>query len=351
MPSLSLVHRTRRKLIIAAICGASLLSALIGAGRAAELQKIAPERIQWTAASIFEKDVKNDELRKQPRMNLSGAACVPTTPKFTSCLIANDEKKYAQFFSIDGTTLTPRKLIRLSDEKKDPDAEGVAYADGFFYVTGSHGRSRHSDSDNDSSYVVFRIPVDPASGLPKSEPDGENVVGVESSSRLRKALRKAETIKDFFDEPLAEGGINIEGIAVGSGRMHLGLRGPSVNGKAFVLSVDADAVFTESRDLAAKVTPLALGPDTGIRDLAAVSNGVLILAGPTRDEQVPYSVWFWDAASATATPLRMLDLAGVDPGAKAEILLPLEEDGTSVRVLVMFDGLENGGAMSFRIPR
>jgi hypothetical protein len=126
MPSLSLVHRTRRKLIIAAICGASLLSALIGAGRAAELQKIAPERIQWTAASIFEKDVKNDELRKQPRMNLSGAACVPTTPKFTLCLIANDEKKYAQFFSIDGTTLTPRKLIRLSDEKKDPDAEGVA---------------------------------------------------------------------------------------------------------------------------------------------------------------------------------------------------------------------------------
>jgi hypothetical protein len=313
--------------------------------------KIAPEQVHWTAASIFEKDAGNDNFKDQPRMNLSGAACVPTTPKFRSCLIANDEKKYAQFFTIDGTTLTPRELIGLSDEKKDPDAEGVAYADGFFYVTGSHGRSRHSDSDNDSSYAVFRIPVDPATGVPKFTPDEDRVVGVESSSRLRKALRKGEIIKEFFDEPLAEGGINIEGIAVRTGRMHLGLRGPSLDGRAFVLSVDAEAVFTKGSDLNSKVTPLALGRDTGIRDLATVSDGILILAGPTRNEKVPYSVWFWDGTSTTATPLRTLDLSGVDNDAKAEILLPLEENGEHVRVLVMFDGLENGGAMSFRIPR
>jgi hypothetical protein len=323
----------------------------MSAGHAQLPAKIAPEATPWKAASIFKKNARDDKLKDQPRMNLSGAACVPTTPKFKSCLIANDEKKYAQFFSIDGTTLKPRKLIRLSDEKKDPDAEGVAYADGFFYVTGSHGRSRHSDSDNDSSYAVFRIPVDPATGAPKFAPDEDRVVGVESSSRLRKALRKGEFIKEFFDEPLAEGGINIEGIAVRNGRMHLGLRGPSQGSRAFVLSVDADAVFTKGSDLNSNVTPLELGQDTGIRDLAAVSDGILILAGPTRDEKVPYSIWFWDGAGATATPLRTLDLSGGDDGAKAEILLLLGESREAFRVLVMFDGVENGGAMSFRIPR
>jgi hypothetical protein len=334
----------------AVLLGGTLILLATAAAAHAKPAKLAPEAIRWTAVSVFEK-VTNGDLKDQPRMNLSGAACVPTAPKFTSCLIANDEKKYAQFFSIDGDRLTPRKLIRLSDADKDPDAEGVAYDGGFFYVIGSHGRSRHGDSGNRSSYAVFRIPVDPATGVPKSEPDEDRVVGVESSSRLRGAIRDGDTIGKFFNRPLAKKGVNIEGIAVRNGRMHLGLRGPSVRGNAFVLSVDADAVFTEQDDLRSKVTPLALGRNTGIRDLAAVEDGVLILAGPTRDEKVPYAVWFWDGTSTTARPLAMLDLSTVDAGAKAEVLLPLEEDRSNTRVLVMFDGVENGGAVSFKIPR
>jgi hypothetical protein len=62
--------------------------------------------------------------------------------------MVNDQKKYAQFFSVDGTTIMPdpNGIIRLSDAEGDPDAEGTAYADGYFYVTGSHGRSRHINS-------------------------------------------------------------------------------------------------------------------------------------------------------------------------------------------------------------
>ena len=333
----------------ALVAGILILLETASAARA-ESPTVAPEAIRWTAASIFKKDT-DDDRKNQPRMNLSGAACVPTTPKFTSCLIANDEKKYAQFFSIDGNKLKPRKLIRLSNAKKDPDAEGVAYDSGFFYVIGSHGRSRHGNSANRSSYAVFRIAVDPATGVPRSEPDEDQVVGVESSSRLRGAIRDGDTIRKFFKRRLAKKGVNIEGIAVRDGRMHLGLRAPSLRGNAFVLCVDADAVFTRKDDLRSKVTPLALGRNTGIRDLAAVEDGVLILAGPTRDEKVPYAVWFWDGTSTTAKPLAILDLSSVDAGAKAEILLPLEEDRSNTRVLVMFDGVENGGAVSFKIPR
>ena len=337
---------------MAGLFGCALLVVAAQAGHSeSPSPKIAPEAIQWVSASIFEKDAQGDKLKDQPRMNLSGAACVPTAPKFTSCLIANDEKKYAQFFSIDGNTLRPQRLIRLSDADKDPDAEGVAYEAGYFYVTGSHGRSRNSNKDNNSSYAVFRFAVDPATGIPKFEPDEKEVVGVESSPRLRQAIEDGDTINKYFNRPLAKGGVNIEGIAVRNGRMHFGLRGPSRHRKAFVLSVDAGAIFTRDGDLKSKVTPLALGRDTGIRDLAAVNDGILILSGPTRDEIVPYAVWFWDGVSTKARPLRTLDLSKVATGAKAEILLPLEEDSSGFRVLVMFDGRENGGAMSFKIPR
>jgi len=335
----------------AAVFGGVLIMSAASSGYAQSPLLIAPEAIQWKPASIFEKDVKGAELEDQPRMNLSGAACVPTTPKFTSCLIANDEKKYAQFFSINGNTLTPQKLIRLSDADKDPDSEGVAYDKGFFYVTGSHGRSRKKDNDNDSSYFVFRFAVDPATGIPKFEPSEKEVIGVQSSPRLREEIREGDHVGAFFNKPLADGGVNIEGIAVKDGWMHLGLRGPSQNGNAFVLSVDAEAVFTKDDPLKGRVTPLVLGQNTGIRDLAALNDGILILAGPTRKEIVPYTVWFWDGVATTAKLLATLDLSGVDESAKAEILLPLEDDSSGVRVLVMFDGLENGGAMSFKIPR
>jgi hypothetical protein len=349
-----------RRLTIAGFLGSVLLVVAASAGRA-EAPVIAPEKIKWKPSSIFEKDDPDEDLKNRPRMNLSGAACVPTAPKFTSCLIANDEKKYAQFFSIDGTTLSPLKLIRLSDADKDPDAEGVAYAKGYFYVTGSHGRSRHGDKAGDASYVVFRFPVDPVTGVPPFKVTEKKVVGVESSTRLRKVIKKSCvvrnklpddcSIKDFYDKPLDDGGVNIEGIAVKDGRMHFGLRGPSQGGNAYLLSVDAKALFIKHADLKSKATSLPLGSNTGIRDLAAVSDGILVLAGPTRSEAVPYAVWLWDGAGNNARKLATLDLDGIDKGGKAEILLPLEEDGSNIRVLVMFDGIENGGTISFKIPR
>jgi hypothetical protein len=346
---------------IAGFVAGVFLVATMSAGRA-EAPLIAPESIEWKPSSDFKKDDNKEKPKKRPRMNLSGAACVPTTPKFTSCLIANDEKKYAQFFSIDGATLSPRELIRLSDADNDPDAEGVAYAEGYFYVTGSHGRGRHGNKSGKSSYAVFRFPVDRATGVPPFEVTEKKVAGkVESSKRLRKVIKDACvargnqpedcSIAKFYNKPLAKGGVNIEGIAVKDGRMHFGLRGPSRHGRAYLLSVDAEAMFIKHADLKSKATSLPLGKHTGIRDLAAVSDGILVLAGPTREENVPYAVWLWDGVGNNARQLATLDLTGKRGKGKAEILLPLAADSSNIRVLVMFDGIANGGAISFKIPR
>src|ERR1041385_999495 len=349
------------RLLIAGFLGSVLLAATGSAGRA-EAQVISREKVTWKPSSIFEKDEKKKngkakDLEKQPRTNLSGAACVPTTPKFRSCLIANDEKNYAQFFSIKDNTLTPLKLILLSNADEEMDAEGTAYADGFFYVTGSHGRSRKKDEDNKSSYAVVRFPVDVASGLPPFQFDGDKVapqIQVSVPDRLRNAIsqgdgsKNGELLKKAYNKNLKkENGANVEGIAVRNKRMHLGFRGPP---GGFVLSVNAEAVFNAADKLEPNVNLLGLGNTVGIRDLTAVDAGILVLAGPV-NQRTDYAVWLWDGVSDKATPLAKLDLAGINKDGKAEILLPLEEDKSNIRVLVMFDSIESGGAVSLKIPR
>jgi Protein of unknown function (DUF3616) len=307
--------------------------------------KLAPAAVTWTVTMNFEKNA-------EARTNLSGAACVPTAPPFTSCLIANDEKKYAQFFSIEGTSITPGAVIRLMDKDAagDPDAEGVAYDDGYFYVAGSHGRSRHGDRANDSSYVVFRFPVD-KSGVPPFKVSEDDVIGITSTARLRDAIRNGDVIKEFYNQPLASGGVNIEGIAVKDGRMHLGLRGPSRQGQGFILSVDAAALFTPDGDLKAAVTPLALGQDTGIRDLAAVGDGILVLSGPVNDQAVTPAIHHWNDKTGALRQLGDLQIPKDLAAAKAETLLVLQEQPAAWRLLVMFDGPENGAPTEYVVPR
>jgi len=352
LASIRLSHFLRRtgahfggKCFRAALSGALLLAG-VPAGHAE--QKLPPTATKWSLQDNFGKNV-------EARTNLSGAACARTAPPFASCLIANDEKKYAQFFSLDGNTVAPGKLIRLVDQDAngDPDAEGVAYSDGHFYVVGSHGRSRHGNKPNDSSYVVFRFPVDKTTGKPTFAVSEDQVTGIESSTRLRQALMTDEAIKSFYDKPLAENGINIEGIAVKGGRMHLGLRGPSQAGHAFVLSVDAAATFTTDRSLDAAVRSLMLGESAGIRDLAAVDDGVLVLSGPVNEQPVAPAVFLWDDRSGALKKLAELQRPeDVQETAKAEILLVLNDaPGQPWRILVMFDGPENGAPTEYLIPR
>ena len=68
----------------------------------------------WTVDPEFAKG-------RGARMNISGAACAPTEPVFQFCLAVNDDKKYAQFFRIDGTRIVPDQLIRLLGENADHD--------------------------------------------------------------------------------------------------------------------------------------------------------------------------------------------------------------------------------------
>lgn len=322
--------------------GAILTLALAACARAAE--PINPVGA-WSVKGDFEKG-------EEARTNLSGAACATTAPPFRTCLIANDQKNYAQFFAIDGSKLVPGAVIRLRGDGADgdPDAEGVAFDDGFFYVIGSHGRSRYASKPNDSSYAVFRFPVG-KNGKPAFEVSESKPTGVVSSDRLREAIREARGVGDFYDKPLSQNGVNIEGIAVKRGRIYLGFRGPSVDGQGFILSADADAVFGKGK-LDAKVDTVALGATTGIRDLAAVDDGVLILSGPVNEQAVTPAVFLWNDKTGALKKLGELAIPEQHRKHKAETLLVLRDAKKQpYRVLVMFDGPPNGGPTEYLIPR
>ncbi|MBR0825981.1 DUF3616 domain-containing protein [Bradyrhizobium manausense] len=307
----------------------------------ASADMLEPQSPAWQLSEPFKKST-------DARTNLSGAACA--TPK--SCLIVNDEKKYAQFFKIEGTTIDPGKVIRLLGDQAsgDPDAEGAAYDDGYFYVIGSHGRKRHDPNDsNPTSYHVFRIPVDKTTGKPAFPISDDEVIGVEASvTRLRGAIKDA--LPAAYDKPLGDNGANIEGIAVADGQMYLGFRGPSDDGKAYILAVDAKAVFAESTPLNAELKTLPLGTTVGIRDIAAVSGGLLLLTGPVNEQQITPAIVFYDPKTGTLGTSHPLKVA--DTTAKAETLLVLSDAaGQPWRVLVMFDGPENGAPAEYRVPR
>ncbi|MFC0241557.1 DUF3616 domain-containing protein [Rhodopseudomonas telluris] len=301
---------------------------------------------KWSVSEDFAKS-------KKARINLSGAACAPTSPPLASCVIVNDDKKYAQTFAIEGTTLRPGRVVRLMPDgaEGDPDAEAAAYDDGYFYVTGSHGRPRHQpEAGNPPSYTLFRYPVDRQTLQPDFVSD-EDVKGLETTTRLRGVLKTLPPTADKYDKPLEDGGINIEGLAVRNGRIYFGLRGPSLDKRAFIISVDRDAIFTDREPLHAKSHDLELGADTGIRDLAKVRAGLLVLSGPVNDQPVKPAIYLW-VDDGALQKLADLDIAQAGKGAKAETLLVLQDDERGpLRVLVMFDGPENGHPLEYVLKR
>jgi hypothetical protein len=310
----------------------------------AHAQTIAPQQVHWSVNPVFGKDASG-------RQNLSGAACAPTQPPPTSCLAVNDQKKYAQFFSVRSDSIVPGAVIRLLGDNADgdPDAESVAFHDGYFYVVGSHGVSRKTAKEN-SSFLVFRFKVNAQTGKPDFQvTDREVVNAIQKTSALRAVIRAADSIGPFAEKPLSANGVNIEGVALERDRIYFGLRGPSLDGRAFVLSAAADGLFVPLVPIEPKVHALALGKDTGIRDLARIDGGFLVLSGAVNEQDIKPAVFLWSASSGALKKLG--ELGGTPPGAKAETIMVLEQQPQRIRVLVLHDGPANGAPLEYWLPK
>jgi hypothetical protein len=298
---------------------------------------------------------ENDPNHKSK--DVSGIACATETGFPRICLLADDETQGAQIVILKDGKLEAGDFIRLiynahKGELLELDAEGAAFANGFFYVIGSHGRPRHEDEEakeaknrakSQASRQLFRVRFD----LSAVDGDGRLTGGAEikPSTALSEFIKKQPELASSFDRALSDNGLTIEGVAVRDDRLYAGMRGPVLDdGKAAILSVPLAALF-DGQPAEAKLHRLDLDKRRGVRDLAAFETGFLVLAGPENDpengkiDRGDYAVYWWDGHA----PARLL--ASLEPfgkKVKPEAMLPLDRQDHKLRVLLFFDGPEEG---------
>lgn len=257
------------------------------------------------------------------------------------CLVCSDELRAIQPGIIRGTTITGGPAITLLPGKgSEVDAEGVAAARGesCYYVTGSHGVGKKSGEMQASRCTVFRVPVNPSTG----EPGG----GVEAGS-LMPWVQANAVLGPSAGQSLQQNGFNIEGLAHKDGKLWFGVRAPNVGGDTFVIEASPASIFRGAPQ--ATLHRLTVGPGLGIREIAALRDGFLIVTGAAasdvgRDDS--FALWFW-------TPGGGARLAGElpNPSGKAEGLYILDDAANHVDVLVIFDGASGGAPGSYRVAR
>ncbi|OQW89220.1 MAG: hypothetical protein BWK72_04530 [Rhodoferax ferrireducens] len=363
---------TRGAILAAAV--ALGLSAVAGAQTVAQTAAqaatvVAPSDTIWDSGDGFTFDVKAKKLQKT-RQSASGIACHVNSNQQRICLVVFDEGTQAGFATLSDSTLRPdAKPLQFAGDQQELDAEAAAGDGRYLYITGSHAVKRTDCANNPGSRHVLRLPLDPVSG--RAAPSQAADTG-----RLWDIMQTLPELQAFLGErkclgtqpppkaPLLKGqqGINIEGLALQGGRLVFGFRGPVIDGTALTLAVDAQALF-EGGDVKPQVTRLALGAHRGIRDMVAVSDGILLLAGPDDDgdsASVGWAVFHWDGMPGTrvVSPklLARLDLSAVkqrfcDAEIKPEGLTVLAETPQDYQVLVLSDGLCDGGPLLFKVSK
>ena len=217
--------------------------------------------------------------------------------------------------------------------KKDVEAdlEGLDYADGYLWMTGSHSLKRGKpDPDkkvranlealaqvttDSNRFLLARIPVvTEEDGVPALAAEAQDAAGKPRTAALLRGNPKGNDLTEALadDEHLAwslkvpskDNGLDIEGLAVSGERVFLGLRGPVLRGWAVVLELElkeADAGELKLRKIGRgerryRKHFLDLR-GLGIREMCLDGDDLLLLAGPTMGLDGPVAIYRWQGGA------------------------------------------------------
>lgn len=278
--------------------------------------------------------------------NVSGAACHFKNGTPLSCLLIGDEVRYARIFSFNDQTIVPGDKVFLLPKKDEngnkfdeTDAEGIAYADGFYYIAGSHGLNK-SGEKQPSRYFIYRVAADVVE-------DAHGDVGspsAVSSDVLRTGgfdglLSKDDILKDTTELAPEDGGNNIEGLALNSGKLFLGFRGPVLSKGAVIVEAPVSTAFDDAPK-ALERRFVDLGAGQGIRDLAEFEDGLLILSGPQDRQGGVARIYFWKPDGTLKLTAELAEAGS--PEHQPEVLMVVGREAGKVQILIFEDGPLNG---------
>lgn len=263
-----------------------------------------------------------------------------------NCLVCSDELRFIESGVINaasGTISASGAIDLLPPEKggKELDAEGVAVArsEGCYYVTGSHGVGKKSGEFQASRCHVMRIPVDPATGQVRRD-------GIQSANLLTWA-QSDPVIGRAVGQSLQANGFNIEGLTWKGGRLWFGVRAPNYGGDTFVIETSGASLFSGRPQ--ATLHRLQVGPGNGIREIAALNDGFLVVTGDASSDVGKDDVFTFFHWKPGAAPVVVGNVPS--PSGKAEGLYILGEKDREIDVLVIFDGASGGGPKAYRITK
>lgn len=285
-------------------------------------------------------------------MDLSGAVAIGDF-----LVLGADEGHQLQILRREGTSDTwcLQHSLALANQDQETDIEAIAFGDGCLYVVGSHSFRRrrmrsdlsvrknlqrlHDVGSESSRNRLYRLPFDPKTGT----------LGKLKYVDLSKRLRKDLLLKPFFGIPSKENGIDIEGMTFRDKRLYLGFRGP-------VLRENYVPVMTLKFDLAKQYQLSFVRLEgQGIRDMAALERGFLILSGPVNDAPGPFCLWWWDGADQipgkgrTICDTVMLGAVSTPGGAKAEGLSLLREADGHAEIILVYETNTAAQAVSMQV--
>jgi hypothetical protein len=294
---------------------------------------------------------------KKEAENISGIACSPA-PKQT-CVVVSDEQtkgRYVRFATLGEKTIKPGRTLELlppslgTGKETEADTEAAAYASEKFYVIGSHGVAKKDPIYQPDRYQLFQFPV-----------DATNTNQIKSTNALETILASLPELKAAACgrtstvpcRSLQDGGVNVEGLAIHEEQAWIGLRAPAVAGQGVVIQMSTKHLFNGDPGQVS-LHKLALGKGQGIRDLARVNAGFLVLTGKSTPEDEneaawPATVMFWSGDQQTTIPIATLsNTASIE---KPEALLVLAEDKQNWRVLILGEGKGSIEPQEYLLPK
>ena len=261
----------------------------------------------------------------------------------------------------------------------EADLEGMAVADGYLWVVGSHGLKRknikpdrgHADNAKRLAKVTLDanrrllacLPIEPdAKGEPclvRQAQDGRQALRLKGDAQanlLTRILADDPHFGPYMAIPGKDNGFDIEGLAVDGQRLLLGLRGPVLRGWSALLEIAVEAHRDQLRLVPLDESGTLLRKHflqldgLGVRDLHFSGDDLYILAGPTMVLNGDIRVFKWPFARATISanrePVRfetvLTESVSLPHGhgtnrAEAICALPLASAGRTPHWLVLYD--------------